>query len=196
MLPKSKKDAREQGVKFYYTGNLCKRGGLALRKLNGDCLCNDCQNFYIELKRVWAVNNKHKNAAWRNNHPEKMAEYKKKWAERNKDQAKQAIKNWKLNNKDALDASSAKRRASKMQATPIWYGELDHLVMLEAFDLTRLRNDKTGIKWHVDHIIPLQALEACGLHCGSNIQVIPEALNVKKVNKMLLTEPNEWIKHL
>lgn len=196
MLPKSKKEAVEQGVKFYYTGNLCKRGGLALRTLNGDCLCNECQDFYAELKRKWAVDNKHKNAEWRKNNPEKMSKYKSEWVKRNKEQAVNAIKLWKASNKDAVEASTAKRRASKIKAIASWYGELDELVMIEAFDLTKLRYRATGIKWHVDHMIPLQAKEASGIHCASNVQVIPEKLNVSKVNKMFLTEPNQWIKHL
>ena len=196
MLPKSKKEAIEQGVKVYYTGNLCKRGGLAFRRLNGDCLCSDCQDFYNERKRQWAVNNKHIHAEWRKNNPDKMAKYQSEWTKRNKEQSKQAIKLWKSTNKDAVDASTAKRRASKLQATASWYGELDELVMVEAFDLARLRYRATGIKWHVDHMIPLQAKEASGIHCASNIQVIPEKLNVSKANKMFLTEPNQWIKYL
>lgn len=196
MLPKSKKEAIEQGVKVYYTGNLCKRGGLAFRRLNGDCLCSDCQDFYNEIKRQWAVNNKHIHAKWRKNNPDKMAKYQSEWTKRNKEQSKQAIKLWKSTNKDAVDASTAKRRASKLQATASWYGELDELVMVEAFDLARLRYRTTGIKWHIDHMIPLQAKEASGIHCASNIQVIPEKLNVSKANKMFLTEPNQWIKYL
>jgi hypothetical protein len=196
MLPKSKKEAIEQGVKVYYTGNLCKRGGLAFRRLNGDCLCSDCQDFYNEIKRQWAVNNKHIHAEWRKNNPDKMAKYQSEWTKRNKEQSKQAIKLWKSTNKDAVDASTAKRRASKLQATASWYGELDELVMVEAFDLARLRYRTTGIKWHIDHMIPLQAKEASGIHCASNIQVIPEKLNVSKANKMFLTEPNQWIKYL
>lgn len=43
----------------------------------------------------------------------------------------------------------------------------------EAAALCRDREAATGFAWHVDHMIPLQAKEACGLHCATNLQVIP-----------------------
>lgn len=93
-------------------------------------------------------------------------------------------------------ASVIKRRAMKLAATPPWFGELDELVVNEAADLARLRRDATGFEWHVDHMIPLRARTACGLHCGSNLQVIPASLNTKKSNTMRLTIPCEWVAHV
>jgi len=45
-------------------------------------------------------------------------------------------------------------------------------------------------------MIPLQAKIASGFHSADNIQVIPEALNVSKANRMMYTERNEWLQHL
>jgi len=45
-------------------------------------------------------------------------------------------------------------------------------------------------------MIPLAARKACGLHVASNCQVIPAKLNVSKNNKLILTQPREWIQHL
>lgn len=194
MQAKSPKEARELGLKTYFTGVPCKRGGVAERRLNGDCLCSVCVDFTRDLKAKWAKENKHKNIEWRQANPEKMAKYKKDWAVRNKDVQKARLRDWKKNNQPKVLADTEKRRAMKLQAIPKWYGEFDAFVAHEAFLLAKLREKATGIKWHVDHMIPLMSKTACGLHVANNLQVIPEVLNCSKGSKMLFTEPHEWIR--
>lgn len=80
------------------------------------------------------------------------------------------------------NAITAKRRAKKLQATPVWFGELDDFILREAYSLAKLREGVTGVKWHVDHIIPLQGKNVCGLHCWNNVQVIPALVNLSKGN--------------
>lgn len=58
--------------------------------------------------------------------------------------------------------------------------EFTKLVVKEAHDLRKLRNNITGIEWHVDHIEPLKGKDVCGLHIWSNLQVIPKLLNLQK----------------
>ena len=109
---------------------------------------------------------------------------------------RRAIRRHYSKNKAAYGASRILRRAKQRQATPFWYGEFDDLVVREAFSLCAERREATGIDWHVDHMVPLQAREACGLHCGINLQVIPGALNSTKNNKMIMCNPDEWLGYM
>jgi hypothetical protein len=58
--------------------------------------------------------------------------------------------------------------------------ELTEFVVEEGSKLCQTRNKMTGIKWHIDHIIPINHRDACGLHFFTNLQVVPAEWNVKK----------------
>jgi len=194
--PANRKEAKALGLKTYFTGKPCKRGGIADRRLNGDCLCDACIEFTKQLKNNWDIANRDKNKSWREANPEKMAQYKKDWQEKNREKQKANLKKWKKDNPDKILADFHKRRASQINATPKWYSEFDAFVMHEAALLSRRRSAVTNVKWHIDHMIPLQSKTASGFHCASNIQVIPEALNVRKRNTMTFTKPYEWVNAL
>lgn len=74
----------------------------------------------------------------------------------------------------------AKRR---VQTDSINLTEFDLFVQQEAASLCLLREEVTGFKWHIDHIVPLNHKTACGLHNGFNLQVVPAVWNVKKGNR-------------
>ncbi|MEI7261333.1 hypothetical protein [Pectobacterium carotovorum] len=99
---------------------------------------------------------------------------------------------WRERNRNRVREYQSRRRAVKRNAVPVWFGEWDVFVIQEAYSLAKEREADTGIKWQVDHMVPLQAIKASGLHCASNIQVIPEYLNLMKRNRMILTEPFQW----
>lgn len=69
--------------------------------------------------------------------------------------------------------------------------ELDTFVFEQAAELCSLREATTGIKWHIDHIVPLNHKQACGLHCAANFQVVPAHWNFVKNN----TNFNVFIGH-
>ena len=111
---------------------------------------------------------------------------------------KVARKKWKLNNKDKVKQQAAihkeKYRAhytyiqnlrylSTKNRTPAWLDKDDMFLIEEAYSLAKLRDKVTGIKWHVDHIIPLQGKNVSGLHVPSNLQVIPAVINLRKNNR-------------
>lgn len=72
------------------------------------------------------------------------------------------------------------RRAKLKQATPPWVdrGALT-LVYIEA----KREQERTGIKMHVDHIVPLVSDIVCGLHVPWNLQILFYRDNHRKSNK-------------
>ncbi len=194
--PSNRKQAQALGLKTYFTGKPCKRGGIADRRLNGDCLCDVCIEFTKQLKQKYSVNNYHKHREWAKANPEKMAEYKKNWQEKNRVEQTIRLKKWKKDNPEKILTYVHQRIAARIKRTFTWYGEFDAFVMHEALLLATRRYSTTGIKWHMDHMIPLRSKTASGFHCASNIQVILEALNVRKRNTMTFTKPYEWVNAL
>ena len=78
--------------------------------------------------------------------------------------------------------NQAKRRAAKLQRTPSWLSSEDLWIIGEIYKLSALRTELTGVKWHVDHIVPLQGKNVSGLHVPLNLQVIPSQDNISKHN--------------
>lgn len=96
--------------------------------------------------------------------------------------AKEAAKRWKKRNPWAAAETQRRRVAAKLNAVPAW---ANRFFISEIYDLAARRTKVTGIEWHVDHIVPLQSKVACGLHCETNLAVVPARLNIAKGNKLV-----------
>ena len=79
--------------------------------------------------------------------------------------------------------ASALKYIQKRRTQQKAYTDFDEFVFEEAVKLCSLRYETTKIKWHVDHIVPLNHRFACGLHVAHNFQVIPATLNHQKGNR-------------
>lgn len=117
------------------------------------------------------------------------------WARDNREKARAANRRWIANNRDRyLDIQrrsdrnnplraprQARRRALlRGAAYPAWANDF---FIQEAYSLARLRTKATGVRWHVDHIVPLQHPLVCGLHTDANLSVIPMLENSAKGNR-------------
>lgn len=114
---------------------------------------------------------------------EKVLLQQKEYRDSNEQKIQLRKREWFENNKHKVNAACARRRTAKLKATPSWltddmWLEIDKLYEL-AFEMT----ESQGISHHVDHIIPLQGKQVCGLHVPWNLQVIPATENLRKGNR-------------
>lgn len=185
--------ARAERLMHYFTGKPCKHGHTS-RRLTSNGQCTSCAVVDAAKARKNRPEKVKANAErWRQRNREKYLDKMAKYREQNREYFRQYNREYTKENLSGFNAQWHKRRATKRTATPAWYGELDDFVMREAAHLSRLRRAATGVKWDVDHMIPLRAEVACGLHCASNIQVIPGVMNSAKRNRMMYTNPFEWV---
>jgi len=91
---------------------------------------------------------------------------------------------WKSKNKGLVNAHTAKRRAAKLNATPKWLNA-GHAAEIEGVYLYAQIFSQIGEQLHVDHVVPLQGENVCGLHAPWNLQVIPASENHSKSNKLI-----------
>ncbi len=111
----------------------------------------------------------------RDYHREYQREYRAADPERERERGRK----WRKNNLDKDCAKVARRKASKLQATPKWANDF---FIKEIYHLAKIRTKIMGFKWEVDHIVPLRSKLVCGLHVENNLQVIPESKNRSKSN--------------
>lgn len=123
---------------------------------------------------------------------QELKEYHKKWYEKNKEKriiqtgeyqkanphiAKKAQRKYRQLNKPKLAEKRARRRASKCALVQFYKKECEPI-----YDLAKDCQVTSGEKYHVDHIIPLNGENVCGLHVPWNLQVLPSDINERKSN--------------
>ena len=183
--PKTRKEAQKTGAKYYFTGEPCKHGHIALRKTKGSCM--EC------LKLEWADSNEK-----RKDKPKSEAakEAGRRYYERNRAlviaraqarpvEAKRAYKQlYKQNNPELYKALTSFRRKRNQQATPKWLTFAQKKEIRSLYMIAQTTSQITGIQYVVDHIIPLIHEDVCGLHVPWNMQVMTQEENLKKSNKL------------
>lgn len=173
-----RRKAMEMGEKLYMPEMPCKKGHVAFRRVNNGS-CVDCLK---ENHKEFTRTNKDTINARRRQHradnPELYAQKKL---------GNGFIKNVQKQSKRRVENGSAAfirmtGRMKQLNRLVKWDEELTELVCKEAHHLARLRDKATGIKWSVDHIVPISGKEVSGLHTWNNLQVIPMQQNRLKHN--------------
>lgn len=138
--------------------------------------CKACKKKYDkEYKKEYRVANR-----------ERIIAYAKEYYDANKAHLRAQKKEYTVANPDKVNALNAKRRAQKIQATPKWLTKRDLALMESYYIKAKLLELETGIKYHVDHTIPLNHPQVCGLHVPTNLQVITAEENLVKGNTFVV----------
>lgn len=144
----SRKEAKEQGLKRYFTGKPCKHGHASERQVS-DGKCCVC---VAERVRKWHEQNK-----------EKILEKKREYYEQNKDRVADKYRKWrKANPEHEFIRNSLQRILSN------WKGGRAKAEKLLGYTCEQLREHiesqfKEGMSWddrgkfHIDHIKPIKA---------------------------------------
>ena len=182
--PATRKEAQTIGATHYFTGQPCKHGHIALRKTKGTCI--EC------LKIEWQITNAARALLPKS---EAAKESGRRYYERNRQQViaraqarpkedkRRYKQTHKASNKDYYKVLTNLRRRRHRNATPKWLSyrqrqDIKHLYM-QAVTLSQI----TGVRYVVDHIVPLINDNVCGLHVPWNLQVMTQEDNLLKSNK-------------
>jgi 5-methylcytosine-specific restriction endonuclease McrA len=188
--PKTRKEAQALGAKFYFTGEPCVRGHIALRKTKGSCL--EC------VKEDWAVDNERRKkkpkteaakAAGKRYYEKNRQAVIARAAARPVEEKRRLQAEYKDRNVDVVRADTSVRKRRHREATPRWLTPAERLQMRELYVQARKMTELTRERYVVDHIVPLRGEEVCGLHVPWNLRVITQEENLKKSNK--LVDPQE-----
>ncbi len=141
--------------------------------------CNECiriksnSDYARELQNINRRNRYKNDEEYRN----KVCSVSKARWETHKDQMISAHKKWVSKNREKVLAYGryhrSLRRALERMATPPW-ADLGKIKEIYA-------NCPKG--YHVDHIVPLNGKNICGLHIPANLQYLTASENLKKGNR-------------
>jgi hypothetical protein len=94
--------------------------------------------------------------------------------------AEQRAKDAKQQRRSLVLFHANKRRTEKLKRTPSW---ANHSEIKRIYAEARSMSEMAGVAHHVDHIVPLQGRNVCGLHVENNLQILTSSENVRKSNK-------------
>jgi 5-methylcytosine-specific restriction endonuclease McrA len=189
-LPKTRAEAKTQGAKYYFTGLPCKHGHVAPRKTKGACV--EC------LRAEWAKGNETRADYFREyNTSDAGQKAKQDYYARNRsaviarafsrpmEEKSAAKKKYKQENPELYRELVSLRRRRFRLATPRWLSPEQKMEIRLKYRLAIELTRKTGVRYAVDHIVPLQGETVCGMHVPWNLEVITQEENLKKFNKLV-----------
>jgi hypothetical protein len=191
-LPKTRSEAKAQGAKFYFTGEPCKHGHIAPRKTKGACTaCLKVEWAAAAVTRADYFAEYNKSSAGvkaKQDYYARNTEAVIARAQARTSEAKHRYrKRHKLANPDLYKELVSVRRRRFRDATPPWLSAEQKLEIRFHYRMAIALSRATKIPHAVDHIVPLQGEDVCGLHVPWNMQVLTQDENLQKSNKLIDT---------
>ena len=106
-----------------------------------------------------------------------------KYNRANRDKVMAQQKEYRALNPEVGLACGARYRARKLKASPEWLTKEHHADIQTMYSLAKKLERLCGVRYHVDHIVPLQGKNVCGLHVPWNLQILTARANVTKGNR-------------
>ena len=98
---------------------------------------------------------------------------------------RKAVSEFQKRNPAKTTAKTIAYYMKKNQSLPKWISKDDISKMRSIYKMCRNISKKTGIPHEVDHIVPINGENVCGLHVPWNLRVIPRDENKKKSNSLI-----------
>jgi hypothetical protein len=141
-----------------------------------ESICKICRSQH--MKRYY-IDNKDRIKASAEKFQQDNPDYRHEHYISNLERVKKQNEEWRKKNKHKCNVILARRRARKLNATPAWANRTEiETIYKQAQKMTQ----ETGILHEVDHIVPLQGKNVCGLHVEVNLQILTKSENCRKGN--------------
>jgi hypothetical protein len=184
--PHTRKEAKETGAKYYFTGEPCIKGHVALRKTKGVCVeCMRIEWGETSAKRALLPKSEAAKAAGRRYYEKNKALVIAKALQHPKHAQAERKKRYKERNLDKTRANTSVYRRRHREASPPWITAEDKQQIKQLYLEARRLTKQHGELYVVDHIVPLRSDLVCGLNVPWNLRVITQVENLAKSNKLV-----------
>lgn len=106
-----------------------------------------------------------------------------RWREANRGRLNALIRRWKKKNSGRVAEQCRARQAGLKERTPAWANRRQ---MAGLYKIAKMLSKTRGIRYSVDHVIPLHGELVSGLHVETNLSIMTLSANAAKFNRVEL----------